>query len=184
MSRRDATASAALAADSLGWAPRRLVMATGFRRRLLGMIALSPFGPDGAPTVLVLPRCAAIHTCFMRFPLDIAFADGEGGVLAVHGGVVPWRFLMAPGAEMVLERASLDQAGTGALPSRFLPMAPCANAISAAVPEGSLPLSSVGRGPCLPTGCCPLHSVVLLPAPSDGSRDVPSARQEFPKLLP
>jgi uncharacterized protein len=50
-----------------------------------------------APGVgLLLAPCASIHTCWMRFALDIVWLDREGTVLAVGRGVRPWRFAFAP----------------------------------------------------------------------------------------
>jgi uncharacterized membrane protein (UPF0127 family) len=42
----------------------------------------------------------------MRFPLDLLFLDGEGGVLELHRGVPPGRFIRCPGAMAVLELPS------------------------------------------------------------------------------
>ncbi len=38
-------------------------------------------GRDGAEGALVLTPCRAVHTLGMRFPIDVAFVDGEGRVL-------------------------------------------------------------------------------------------------------
>lgn len=97
---------ARVALERLGWRPAHLVVADGFLARLLGMAAMPAAAPDGLPYVLAFPRCRAVHTCFMRRALDVAFADGEGGVLALHGAVRPWRFLAHPDAVLVLERVA------------------------------------------------------------------------------
>jgi uncharacterized membrane protein (UPF0127 family) len=53
---------------------------------------------------LLLAPCASIHTCWMRFALDIVWLDREGTVLAVGRDVRPWRFVFAPrGTRAVLE---------------------------------------------------------------------------------
>ncbi len=64
-------------------------------------------GEDGLPsqTALVLAPCAAIHTCFMRFPIDVVFASRNGAVLKVHCGVRPWRVALALGAFAAIEFA-------------------------------------------------------------------------------
>jgi uncharacterized membrane protein (UPF0127 family) len=40
---------------------------------------------------LLLDGDNAIHTCFMRFPIDVAFLDGEGNVLYLIHRLGPWR---------------------------------------------------------------------------------------------
>lgn len=36
--------------------------------------------------------CNSVHTCFMRFPIDVVFLDSERHVAAVINGMKPWRF--------------------------------------------------------------------------------------------
>ncbi len=45
---------------------------------------------------LLLVPCGAIHTCFMRFSLDLVFLDKAGVVLAVRAGEAPWKAVGAP----------------------------------------------------------------------------------------
>ena len=57
-----------------------------------------------AGRVLGLPRCAAVHTFFVRQPLDLVFCDRKGCVLRVVGAIRPFR--VGPtvrGAAMVWE---------------------------------------------------------------------------------
>lgn len=91
----------------LGWAPAHLVVAERFCDRLLGMTVRPPVTAGGLPLVMAFPRCASVHTCFMRYPLDVVFIGRGGGILRVCEGVVPWRLLSCAGAFAVLERASL-----------------------------------------------------------------------------
>lgn len=35
--------------------------------------------------------CGVIHTCLMRFPIDIVYLDRDGKVLAVRTALKPWR---------------------------------------------------------------------------------------------
>lgn len=90
---------------ALGWCGN-VVWADTFLDRLLGMTAMFPYDSRGIPIILVIPRCHAVHTCAMRYPLDIAFADEHGNVIALHEGVAPGRFLSESGASFVLERPS------------------------------------------------------------------------------
>jgi uncharacterized protein len=45
----------------------------------------------------------AIHTMFMRFPIDVVFLDRAYEVVKVVADVRPWRFAGARGAKIVLE---------------------------------------------------------------------------------
>lgn len=98
-SNSDVAAERALAA--LGW-EGGLEVARSFTQRLLGFTVRRE--SDGS--VLAFPRCSSVHTCFMRFPLDIAFVDAAGKVLLLAREVAPWRVVSYPGASMVLERAA------------------------------------------------------------------------------
>ncbi|HKO58205.1 MAG TPA: DUF192 domain-containing protein [Thermoanaerobaculia bacterium] len=53
---------------------------------------------------LLIPRCSAVHTFFMRVPIDIHFLDAEENELKVVHGAKPWRFYFGPpGTVSVLE---------------------------------------------------------------------------------
>lgn len=91
---------------SLGWGPARVVVARSPLRRLLGMVTQRPGRQGGASLVMAFFRCASVHTCFMRRPLDIAFLRSDGMPLAVYEHVRPWRVRSCRGAAVVLERFS------------------------------------------------------------------------------
>ena len=55
---------------------------------------------------LLLRPSGSIHTCFMRFPIDVVFMDGELEVLRVARVVRPWRARLQRGAKAVLELAA------------------------------------------------------------------------------
>ena len=40
---------------------------------------------------LLLDPCPQIHTCFMRFPIDVIFLDKTNHVVAVLENMPPWR---------------------------------------------------------------------------------------------
>jgi uncharacterized protein len=40
---------------------------------------------------LLLRPCGMIHTCFMRFPIDVLFTDVDGAVVALFGTLRPFR---------------------------------------------------------------------------------------------
>jgi len=54
-------------------------------------------------TGFLLRPAASVHTCFMRYPIDVVFLDGDGRVLAVHETLPPWRMRAQRGARAVLE---------------------------------------------------------------------------------
>ena len=60
--------------------------------------------PDGQ--AWYFPRCSAIHTFGMRFPLDLLFIDKDGCVLRAESNVGPWRTIIQRGAIGVLEMQS------------------------------------------------------------------------------
>jgi uncharacterized membrane protein (UPF0127 family) len=62
--------------------------AEGFLRRGLGLMFRRELPPGSG---LAITPCNSIHMFFMRFPLDVAFVDGEGTVVRVYNGIRPWR---------------------------------------------------------------------------------------------
>lgn len=64
---------------------------------------------------LIFERCSSVHTCFMRFPLDLVFIDRENKVVSVHRRVRPWKFVFGgKGAVTVIELppGAIDFSGT------------------------------------------------------------------------
>jgi len=70
------------------------------RRGLLGREGLDP----GA--ALILQPCAAIHTAFMRFPIDAVFLRRDGRVVRVVRNLRPWRIAVSVTAHAVVELAA------------------------------------------------------------------------------
>lgn len=68
----------------------RLLPATRFHQRFLGLMGRRGLEPGQA---LLLCPCRAIHTWFMRFPLDLLFLDSEGRVVRIARHVKPWRMV-------------------------------------------------------------------------------------------
>ena len=79
---------------------RRCTVARTPLRRMKGLLGQRGLGEDEG---LLLRPASAIHTWFMRFPIDVVFLDRELRVLRVAEGVRPWRFASARGARAVLE---------------------------------------------------------------------------------
>jgi uncharacterized membrane protein (UPF0127 family) len=67
------------------------------RRGLLGRDRLDP------SSALMLTPCLAVHTAFMRFPIDIVFLDQDGYAVKLVNDVQPWRMAAAARAHTVIE---------------------------------------------------------------------------------
>ena len=79
----------------------RIREARRFHERLIGLMGRGSLGPGDA---LWLLPCGSIHTCFMRFAIDVVFLDSSGTVLRVTRNVRPWRLAWAPrGTHSVVE---------------------------------------------------------------------------------
>jgi uncharacterized membrane protein (UPF0127 family) len=59
-----------------------------------------------AGSVMIIAPCNAIHTFFMRFTIDLVFADRQGRVVKLYRSVRPWRIRIALGAFAALELAA------------------------------------------------------------------------------
>ena len=83
----------------------RVEVADTFAKRTRGLIGRPPPGPGEGLRIL---RCNAIHTFFMRYPIDATFLDREDRVVKVVRGIRPWRPFVWGGwrAVKVLETAS------------------------------------------------------------------------------
>jgi uncharacterized protein len=87
------------------------------RKGLLGRAGI----PAGA-AVLLAP-CAAVHTMFMRFSIDVVFAGRDGVVTKVCPDVRPWRIAFSTGAFVAIELAVGVAAATGTRPGDRLTLA-------------------------------------------------------------
>lgn len=89
----------------------RLVTAFDSRSRRKGLLAQASLPPS---TALIIAPTNAIHTFFMKFPIDIVFVSKGGRVLKIRSNVPAWRMTASLRAFAVLEMAagSLDSSGT------------------------------------------------------------------------
>jgi len=90
------------------------------RRGLLGRRSL------GANEGLLLTPCIAVHTAFMRFPIDVVFIDRNGRVVRIVSNVRPWRMTGSLRARAVIELAAGTAAATAIQPGDRLYIAPAA----------------------------------------------------------
>ena len=66
--------------------------------------------------------CNSVHTCFVRFPVDVVFLDDRGCVLAVRHNLRPWRLAFGPRkTHAVLE---MTAGSTGSQPGEVLRLEP------------------------------------------------------------
>ncbi len=83
----------------------RARVARTFFERARGLIGTKSLAPGEG---LLIPRCNAIHTFFMSFPIDATFLDRDGRIVRVVKNIRPGRFLVWGGfrAVKVLETVS------------------------------------------------------------------------------
>jgi uncharacterized membrane protein (UPF0127 family) len=83
-------------------------MAVTRRTRRKGLLGRDSLAPRSA---LVLAPCAAVHTMFMRFAIDVIFVDGKGRAAHVVHNLTPWRAAMKIFAHAVVELPAGTLAG-------------------------------------------------------------------------
>ena len=90
----------------------RLIAAFDSASRRQGLLGRSSLMAGDA---LILAPCSAIHTAFMRFPIDVLFLDRAGTVLKAAPDVQPWRVRLAWRAFAVVELPAGVLRSTGTL---------------------------------------------------------------------
>jgi uncharacterized protein len=96
------------------------------RRGLLGRESLH------ASEGLLLSPCLAVHTAFMRFPIDVIFIDKNGRAVRVVPEVRPWRMTASLRARSVIELAAGTAAAADIQVGDLLYLAPAPRANRAA----------------------------------------------------
>ncbi|MGH1468854.1 MAG: DUF192 domain-containing protein [Bdellovibrionales bacterium] len=66
-----------------------LLIADSFYTRLMGLMGKASFSNEKA---MLFKGHPSIHTCFMRFPIDVVFLDKNMVVTDVIENLKPWRF--------------------------------------------------------------------------------------------
>jgi uncharacterized membrane protein (UPF0127 family) len=81
----------------------RIIPALDSKSRRTGLL-----GRDSLPVghAMVIAPTNAVHTWFMRFPIDIAFVDRQGRVVKACHSVKPWRLAAAFRGYAVIELAA------------------------------------------------------------------------------
>ena len=80
-----------------------VLAAVDSKARRTGLLGRSSFPPGHA---MVIAPSNAVHTCLMRFPIDIIFVNRQGHVLKTKSDVRPWRIAAATRAFAVIELAA------------------------------------------------------------------------------
>ncbi len=76
-------------------------VATNLWTQTVGLMGRKEFAPDGG---LFIPHCNAIHTAFVRFPIDVMFLDEKMRVVRLVPALPPWRMIgFVRGAKSVVE---------------------------------------------------------------------------------
>jgi uncharacterized membrane protein (UPF0127 family) len=81
----------------------RCIVAETPHMRLKGLLGRSRLASGEG---LLIRPTSAIHTCFMRFPIDAVFLDRDLVVVKVVSELRPWRVAARRGAKSVLELAA------------------------------------------------------------------------------
>ncbi|HEV3479696.1 MAG TPA: DUF192 domain-containing protein [Gaiellaceae bacterium] len=112
-------AKAILRADEQPVCDRCFVADTPFTR-LKGLLGRSRLA---AGEGLLIRPTSAVHTCFMRFSLDVVFLDRDLVVLRTVSHLRAWRFAACRGSRSVLELAAGEVSRRGIRPGERLRLA-------------------------------------------------------------
>ena len=88
----------------------RCVVADSPVSRMRGLLGRRELRPGEG---LLLRPASAIHTWFMRFPIDAVFLDRDLRVVGISDDVRPWRARSRRGAKAVLELPAGESARRG-----------------------------------------------------------------------
>lgn len=68
--------------------PPDIAIARGFWARFKGLMLSRPLA---AGKGLLITNCTSVHTCFMRYALDLVYLDRSGSVVKLVRHLRPWR---------------------------------------------------------------------------------------------
>ena len=85
-------------------------VADSFARRFRGLMLRTELPAGGG---LLIRPTGSVHTCFMRFPIDIVFLDRDLRVVKIAEAVRPWRMAAARRARAVLELPAGEASARG-----------------------------------------------------------------------
>jgi uncharacterized membrane protein (UPF0127 family) len=67
-------------------------IARHFWRRAIGLLGRRSLGAHQG--LLIIP-CNSVHSCFMRWPIDVVFIDRAGNITRIVDHLRPWRWAAA-----------------------------------------------------------------------------------------
>jgi uncharacterized membrane protein (UPF0127 family) len=70
----------------------QITIARHFWSRAIGLLGRRSLGARQG--LLIMP-CDSIHTCFMRWPIDVVFIDRAGNITRIVERLRPWRWTAA-----------------------------------------------------------------------------------------
>lgn len=91
---------------------REVRLADTWCARFKGLMGKKKINPGEG---LVLVPCNSVHTCFMRFAIDVVFVNAYGRVLKLYHALAPYRLtVIVKGAAQVIElpAGTVRQSGT------------------------------------------------------------------------
>ncbi len=71
-------------------------IADSWIKRMIGLMGRKNFNDILVISMPFESRMNGIHTCFMRFPIDVYFLDGKGKLVDTVKNVQPWRLGVYP----------------------------------------------------------------------------------------
>jgi uncharacterized membrane protein (UPF0127 family) len=69
--------------------------------------------------------CEAVHTFFMRFPIDLIYLDRKHRIKKVRANVRPWRISVCLSAHSILELPCGTIHDSGSMPGDLVEIRPC-----------------------------------------------------------
>ncbi|MGQ9462898.1 MAG: DUF192 domain-containing protein [Candidatus Fervidibacter sp.] len=93
---------------------RKCFVAETVLQRLIGLMGRGELKKDEG--LLLTHARGGVHTCFMKFAIDVAYLNGEGSIVAVKHNIKPWRVWIVNSRDAVmaleLPAGRLSETGT------------------------------------------------------------------------
>jgi uncharacterized membrane protein (UPF0127 family) len=83
----------------------RVELARTFWSRFVGLQFRRSLPSDQG---LFLKPCSSLHSCFMRFPIDVIMLDHENRVLKVRRRLPPWRAMICVAGTVAIIETAVD----------------------------------------------------------------------------
>jgi len=68
---------------------RDVIEASSIIKRVIGLMFRPSLDCDSS---MLINPCNSIHTCFMKFPIDVIFIDKKNEIIKIIRDMKPWRF--------------------------------------------------------------------------------------------